>query len=270
MAFKFGHFGSINSKVTPIAAALGFLLSASAAAAVIGQGESESFSLDFKGAVDANIGPQWQFEIPATTPTLLQNLDVKLIDAVDTGNNGWVWTVTNQFDLLKGTIATRDGKNNLNPEITIAGQVVSDGAVVTTSVDVKDDVGGVIGSLELKDLKHWAGAAYFNSGRPYGFLLAVKLSNGEQLDSLANYTAGTREMLDALESDAAVLEAVPGASIGRKFDGMSGQADITQSKEKYSGQRLVTVDSSRLTIAKDKVASSNSWNASLPIVVTVK
>ncbi|WP_172566121.1 hypothetical protein [Vibrio navarrensis] len=269
MSFKFGHFGGINSKVTLITAALSVGLAAPATAAVIHQGGTENFSLDFKGAIDSG-APQWDFAVPASTPSALANLDVKLADATDGGSNGWVWNkVAKAVDILEGRLASRDGVAGMNPEIQIAGKTLADGRMLTEALEVKDSNNVVIGSLQLKDIKHWA-SAVMKHGAPEIYTWSVVFPDGSTLENKRSYSAGTQAMYDDTKAASSALSQLLGIQPSEDWDVASGSVDMRDIHQHYAGFRLITVDEANLTIAKDKVASSDSWTATLPMVVTVK
>ncbi|HFT1740466.1 TPA: hypothetical protein RG830_004153 [Vibrio vulnificus] len=269
MATKIPH-----KKLTLLAAVLSVAFSASTTAGILAPGGSEAFNLEFKGAITSP-GEAWEFGIPSETIQKAGNLSMNTSMAIE-DQGYYVWQgVTDRLDLIYGYVdGAAAGTSGFNPEIQVNNETIEPGELrASILITAKDNDGNDIGSLEFKNVRHWA-SAVFALGRDFdtGVSVAVGFSDGDWLEAVNIMNSpGLVHFKNKLIQASEYMEArVKKSWIDADWNitGSSTVVEVGPDTFDYHGQRLITVDATDLKIDKSK--NADYWRSDLSMIVTLK
>ncbi|MCU8483344.1 hypothetical protein M2G67_20510 [Vibrio vulnificus] len=270
MATKFAH-----NKLTQLTAALSIAFSATTTAGLIAPGGSESFNLEFKGAI-ATPGEAWNFSVPAQTVQKVGELHVNTSMAKEESGM-YVWEdLTDGLDLIYGYVdGAAAGSSAFNPEIQVSGVAISPGELrQDIKIPVTDIDMNAIGELHMKNVRHWA-SAVFAMGRDFGTgaSVSLKFSDGMWIEDWQNLAATPGMVLfkDRLVDTSVYMENRVKGFIDTNWEVAGSQSsgiELGVDTFDYHGQRLITVDATDLKIDLSK--NADFWRSDLSMIVTLK
>ncbi|WP_274877320.1 fimbrial protein [Vibrio harveyi] len=237
-----------------LAAALGSVGSANAAFVDTTAGGFNG-NIQFSGTI-SDPAPIWAFEIPDATKNGVKNWNVNKSDGVASGSNTtFSFSTKPTYTLIHGFMKTtaRIGGPGLTPEIKVGkvgSEVKLDGTEQVVNIDATDTASSsnVKGSLSFKAIGY-IGGAYYDAATPkyFGSVKAQQVLSTNRADFNTAY---------------------PSVAAGTSTFAQAETLMASTSSQKVSGAYTVDIKDYSLTFPTATIPTS--WEATVPVVVTLK